>query len=142
MILHRSHRKEHPERPERLMAIYLNLLKKDLYKKMIVIDSEEAEEKDVLLAHSKDHVKTIMKASEGLKPKQNAYFAVDTYRNMFSTQAALISAGSTVEAVRAVCNDQVDQSFAIVRPPGHHAHSAAAGGFCFFNNVAVAARVA
>ena len=47
MTLHRSHRKDHPERPERLMAIYLNLVKKDLYKKMIVIDSEEAEEKDL-----------------------------------------------------------------------------------------------
>ena len=61
---------------------------------------------------------------------------------MFTTRAALISAGSTVEAVRAVCNNTVDQSFAIVRPPGHHAHGSAAGGFCFFNNVAVAARVA
>jgi len=57
-------------------------------------------------------------------------------------QSALVSAGSTVEAVRAVCSDTVDQSFAIVRPPGHHAHSNAAGGFCFFNNVAVAARTA
>ena len=109
---------------------------------MIVIDSEEAEEEDVLLAHSKDHVKSMMKCSDGLKPKQNLYFSTDTYRNMFTTKAALISAGSTVEAVRAVCNNSVDQSFAIVRPPGHHAHGAAAGGFCFFNNVAVAARVA
>ena len=57
MALHRSHRKEHPERPERLMAIYLNLVKKQLYKDMVVIDSEEAEEGDVLLAHTKDHVK-------------------------------------------------------------------------------------
>ena len=39
------------------MAVYLNLVKKELYKQMIVIDSEEAEEEDVLLAHSKDHVK-------------------------------------------------------------------------------------
>ena len=54
----------------------------------------------------------------------------------------MISAGSTVEAVRAVCNGTVDQSFAIVRPPGHHAHCGAIAGFCFFNNVAVAARVA
>jgi len=63
MMLHRSHRQEHPERPERLMAIYLNLVKKDLYKKMLALDSEEAEEKDLLLAHSKEHVKKIMTCS-------------------------------------------------------------------------------
>ena len=38
--------------------------------------------------------------------------------------------------------NSVDSAFAIVRPPGHHAHCSAIGGFCFFNNVAVAARVA
>ena len=108
MALHRCHRKDHPERPERLMAVYLNLVKKQLYKEMIVIDSEEAEEEDVLLAHSKDHVKSMLKCSDGLKPKQNLYFSTDTYRNMFTTRAALISAGSTVEAVRAVCNNTVD----------------------------------
>jgi histone deacetylase 6 len=47
-----------------------------------------------------------------------------------------------VEAIRAVCNDTVDSAFAIVRPPGHHAHCSEESGFCFFNNVGVAARVA
>ena len=53
-----------------------------------------------------------------------------------------MAAGSTVEATRAVCSGTVDYSFAIVRPPGHHAHGGAAGGFCFFNNAAIAARIA
>ena len=52
---------------------------------MIVIDSEEAEEKDLQLAHSKEHVKKMLAASQGLKPKQNGFFSADTYKNMFTT---------------------------------------------------------
>ena len=77
---------------------------------------------------------------ELLKPKQT--IMGDTYCNKFTTNAALVAAGSTIEAVRAVCRDEVDHAFAIVRPPGHHAHCEKVGGFCFVNNAGVAARVA
>jgi len=53
-----------------------------------------------------------------------------------------LAAGGTVEGVRAVINGDVDSAFCIVRPPGHHATSINVAGFCFFNNVAVAARYA
>lgn len=65
---------------------------------------------------------------------------------MHTATAAYLSAGGTVEAIRALCGETVinpiDSIFAIVRPPGHHAHCSAINGFCFFNNVAVAGRVA
>ena len=57
------------------MSIYLNLVKKDLYKLMVEIDSEEAEEKDLLLVHPQKHVDSIMKTTHDkkngteLKPK-------------------------------------------------------------------------
>lgn len=75
-------------------------------------------------------------------------FKEDTYENKYTAQCAYLSAGGTIEAVKAVCDSQfsqygkIDSSFAIVRPPGHHAHCSGHAGFCFFNNVAVAARVA
>lgn len=79
-------------------------------------------------------------------------YAGDTYENKFTANAAYLAAGGTIEAVRAVCGTysnqpnaqygEVHSSFAIVRPPGHHAHCSAISGFCFFNNVAAAARVA
>lgn len=47
-----------------------------------------------------------------------------------------------VQAVRAVLSGEVDRAFAVVRPPGHHAESSEVQGFCFYNNVAVAAHVA
>ena len=47
MLLHRSHLQEHPERPERLMAVYLNLIKKDLYSQLVEIHSDEASIEDL-----------------------------------------------------------------------------------------------
>ena len=82
-----------------------------------------------------------------MKKGQNTRrFKSDTYENKFTAQSAYLSAGGTVEAIRALCEPNscqpIDSIFAIVRPPGHHAHCSDIGGFCFFNNVAVAARVA
>ena len=53
-----------------------------------------------------------------------------------------MSAGGTIEGVRAVCSGQVNSSFCIVRPPGHHAGCSDVAGFCFFNNAAIGARFA
>ena len=51
MLLHRAHREKHPERPERLMAVYLNLIKKDLLKNMVEIESAMATEEELLWCH-------------------------------------------------------------------------------------------
>ena len=56
--------------------------------------------------------------------------------------AAEIAAGSTIELITAILNDEINSGFAIVRPPGHHASESEPSGFCYFNNVALAAMVA
>jgi acetoin utilization deacetylase AcuC-like enzyme len=63
----------------------------------------------------------------------------DTAMNRHTWQAALRSAGAGVKAVDLVVAGEVENAFCAVRPPGHHAERAAAMGFCFFNNIAVAA---
>lgn len=57
-----------------------------------------------------------------------------------SARAALVAVGSTVSLAKAIINKDVDNGFAIVRPPGHHAEHDHPMGFCVYNNVAVAAK--
>merc|ERR1719422_431812 len=65
----------------------------------------------------------------------------DTYWNeQFTSTAARFAVGTVVELVRKIANNQLQNGFGIVRPPGHHAESEEAMGFCYFNTVAIAAK--
>jgi acetoin utilization deacetylase AcuC-like enzyme len=66
----------------------------------------------------------------------------DTYAGPYTPSVAQLAAGGAIRAVDAVVRDGSVNAFAIIRPPGHHCQTHAAGGFCFYNNVAVAARYA
>lgn len=63
------------------------------------------------------------------------------YLNQLTSQAARVSAGGAIELCRAVVGRHVKNGFAIIRPPGHHAERERPMGFCFFDNVSIAARV-
>ena len=65
-----------------------------------------------------------------------------TYVTQTSYQDALLAAGGAITCARAVLNGDAKNSFAIVRPPGHHAEPDNVMGFCIFNNIAVAAHEA
>ncbi len=66
----------------------------------------------------------------------------DTYATVASYDLARLAAGSAITAVSAILAGEIDNGFALVRPPGHHAEYATISGFCLFNNVAIAARYA
>jgi len=70
------------------------------------------------------------------------YDQLSLYVMSGTTRAARLSCGGVIEACLAVLQGKVKKAFAIVRPPGHHAEPDEHMGFCFFNNVAVAAKVA
>jgi acetoin utilization deacetylase AcuC-like enzyme len=66
----------------------------------------------------------------------------DTHINSYTWKAALASAGAAVAATDAVISGELANAFCAIRPPGHHASRTHASGFCFFNNVAIAAKYA
>lgn len=69
------------------------------------------------------------------------YEQISLYISPATTRAARLSCGGVIEAALAVARGELKKTFAIVRPPGHHAEPEEHMGFCFFNNVAVATRV-
>lgn len=131
----------HPECPERLDAISDHLIATGL---MDALDPREpplADEQQLARAHATAHVRELRAAMEPLQQSgEHCQIDPDTSAGPGSWQAALRAAGAAVAATDAVIDGSADAAFCAVRPPGHHATRGQAMGFCFFNNVCVAAR--
>ncbi|KAF8806401.1 histone deacetylase complex protein [Phlegmacium glaucopus] len=135
----------HPEQPARIQQIWQTLVRDQLTKKMKWLPIREVRRDEALLVHSEDHWDKVI-AIQYLGDQQRAdsedyYEQMSLYVMPGTTRAALLSCGGVVEACLAVARKELKKTFAIVRPPGHHAEPDEHMGFCFFNNVAVAARV-
>ena len=129
----------HPETARRYEVV-MNALRGDakLWNELTEIQPQQASKGLILAAHTKDHFKRVENAFESGLENLDA----DTIVSMHSFDAALYAAGGVCRAVDAVMNKEADNAFVAVRPPGHHATAETAMGFCFFNNVAVAAKYA
>ena len=127
----------HPESPERLRAILGQLESTGIMSKLTRIDPRKAEKEWITRIHDPVHVQRI----EDKAPSSGyASLDPDTLMSPGSLRAAYLAAGGAMAAVDAIMDNQVDQVFCAVRPPGHHAEANRVMGFCFFNNVAIAAR--
>ncbi len=128
----------HPERKERLDSILKSIKSSDL--KVEFKEAPKVDLETVSLVHPKKHIEQIFAniPKEGIIGVEKEPYA-DTMLCPESENAILRSCGSGIAA----CDDLIknnERVFCAVRPPGHHAETVRANGFCFINNVAVAAR--
>ncbi|MBU2638128.1 MAG: histone deacetylase [Nanoarchaeota archaeon] len=132
----------HPENAERVEAILKAV--KDI--PLIHLNARKANKDEILKVHSDEYYEYLSKPAFEVIGELTRFnpevYSGDTYFTDATFEAALYSAGSVLTAIDVIAEGKASNAFALSRPPGHHAEKEEAKGFCFFNNIAIAARYA
>ncbi|MBN1219920.1 MAG: histone deacetylase [Anaerolineae bacterium] len=128
----------HPENASRLMAVMSYLDENGILSELTLVPSRPATREELESCHRGGYIDFVEEVSR----TGGGMLDPDTYTNQFSYEAALCAAGGLIDLTAAVVSGHLDNGFALVRPPGHHATPERAMGFCLFGNVAIAARSA
>lgn len=122
------------EKPERLFEIYKYLDNKS--SEFVFYEPECISDAELNRAHSTFYTNQIKQYSE---QGDNHNYDKDTYINKHTYETAKLAAGGCFKLADAIMREEIDKGFALVRPPGHHAETGRAMGFCVFNNIALTA---
>jgi acetoin utilization deacetylase AcuC-like enzyme len=128
----------HPESPQRLITIQQTLREFGATDRWQLLHPRKATPEELELIHDAGHIRRIEQASQ----RAPAFLESDTSVSAESYETALLAAGGVLQCVDALCSGTLRRVFSFIRPPGHHASSNVAQGFCLFNNVAIAAAYA
>jgi len=128
----------HPESAERFEVVVDRLQNTGLWDRLQHLDFGPATVEQIGWVHQPYYIEYL----RDLCAAGGGALDADTYATEQTYEVAMLAAGASITAAEALMRGQVDAAFCLVRPPGHHAGTDQARGFCFFNNVAVAAEAA
>ncbi len=127
----------HPENPNRLRSALQSFATAGILEspQVNLLTPQKASLDKIHPIHDEMYLEGIREKSE----KGGGFYTMDTAVNAHTYDAALLAAGGGIESVDRIMDDDSDNAFILCRPPGHHAEYKRAFGFCFINNIAVAA---
>ncbi|MFZ2041675.1 MAG: histone deacetylase [Desulfobacterales bacterium] len=127
----------HPEMADRLVAVFKGLKEGGLLDKVLLIKASPAERRWIEMVHDPVYIDSFNDACvAGRKEFQHP----DNQMCCDSFDTALLAVGGILDTAAFLMRGEIDNAFCAVRPPGHHAEHAKSMGFCYFNNIAIAAR--
>ena len=129
---------QHVENAGRLEAIISHLEETGLKQQLTLIEPRAATIEEISLVHHDQYISHIQDVAQ----RGGGWLDADTVMSPDSYEVALYAAGGVIRAAEAVMDGEVGSAFTLVRPPGHHATSRQAMGFCLLNNIAIAAEYA
>ncbi len=127
----------HPEVPVRLARVYQGIKDAGLLAKLIPIKGSPADIQWIELVHDRPYIERFETAC---RSGESVFDSLDNQMCSQTYEIALLAVGGILDVVSQVMEGKLDNAFCAVRPPGHHAETNKAMGFCYFNNVAIAAR--
>lgn len=127
----------HPEMPSRLVQVFKGLSEAKLIPKLSIIPAKPANQMWIETVHD---IHYIMRFEEACLSGFTEFDSADNQMCSESYDIALLAVGGVLQTVDKLMEGEIDNAFCAVRPPGHHAERAKAMGFCYFNNIAIAAK--
>jgi acetoin utilization deacetylase AcuC-like enzyme len=128
----------HPENAQRLWSVMNYLTANQLLPRLTQVPSRPVAPEELRSCHHPRYIELVAEVCQ----QGGGMLDPDTYTNQYSYEAATHAVGGLIDLTAAVLDGRLDNGFALIRPPGHHATPDRAMGFCLFGNVAIAARTA